>query len=208
MTHGDDQGLVLPPRLAPIQVVIIPIFKSEKEKESVMNGVHQAERLLADLRIKVDDRTEITPGFKFNDWELRGVPVRIEIGPKDIKQNSVTAARRDIAGREGKSSILISDLPHQIPVLLDKIHENLLTQATKFRDEHTFDPKDYDEFKSRIPSGWAFSYWCGDATCEAKIKQDSKATIRCIPLDQEDSSGKCIYCGKDAEHKAYFSRAY
>jgi prolyl-tRNA synthetase len=192
MTHGDDQGLVLPPRLAPIQVVIIPIFRSEDEKESVMSATNEVEKKLSGLRIKVDDRTEMTPGFKFNDWELRGVPLRIEIGPKDVE----------------KSSLPIDSLNHQIPTILDDIHDNLLAKASKFRDDHTYDPKDYDEFRSLVNSGWVYSYWCGDKACEAKIKEDTKATLRCIPLDQNIPDGKCIYCSKDAKQKAYFSRAY
>ena len=208
MTHGDDQGLVLPPRLAPIQVVIIPIFRSEDEKESVMKATNEVEKKLSGLRVKVDDRTEMTPGFKFNDWELRGVPLRIEIGPKDVEKNAVMTARRDIPGREGKSSLPIDSLNHQIPVILDDIHDNLLAKATKFRDDHTYDPKDYDEFRSLVNSGWVYSHWCGDEACEAKIKEDTKATLRCIPIDQKFPNGKCIYCGKDAKQKAYFSKAY
>jgi len=208
MTHGDDQGLVLPPRLAPIQVVIIPIFRSEDEKESVMNATNEVKNKLSGLRIKVDDRTEMTPGFKFNDWELRGVPLRIEIGPKDVEKKAVMIARRDIPGRDGKSSLPIDSLNHQIPIILDDIHENLLTKASKFRDDHTYDPKDYDEFRSLVNSGWVYSYWCGDKECEAKIKEDTKATLRCIPLDQKIPVGKCIYCGKDAKQKAYYSKAY
>ena len=208
MTHGDDQGLVLPPRLAPIQVVIIPIFRSEEEKTIVMNATRKVEKMLSGLRVKVDDRTELTPGFKFNNWELRGVPLRIEIGPKDVEKNAVMIARRDIPGREGKSSLSIEHLNHQIPAILDAIHDNLLAKATKFRDDHIFDPKDYEEFRSVINSGWAYSYWCGDEACEKKIKEDTKATLRCIPLKQKNSVGKCIYCGKNAKQKAYFSRAY
>ena len=208
MTLGDDQGLILPPRLAPIQVVIIPIFRSEDEKESVMKATNEVEKKLSGLRIKVDDRTEMTPGFKFNDWELRGVPLRIEIGPKDVEKNAVMTARRDIPGREGKSSLPIDNLNHQIPAILDDIHDNLLSKASKFRDDHTYDPQNYDEFHSLVNSGWVYSYWCGDKACEAKIKEDTKATLRCIPLDQNIPDGKCIYCGKDAKHKAYFSRAY
>ena len=208
MTHGDDQGLVLPPRLAPIQVVIIPIFRSENEKESVMNATNEVAKKLSGFRVKVDDRTEMTPGFKFNDWELRGVPLRIEIGPKDVEKNAVMTARRDIPGREGKSSFPIDGLNHQISAILDDIHDNLLAKASKFRDDHTYDPKDYDEFHSLVNSGWVYSYWCGDKACELKIKEDTRATLRCIPLDQNIPDGRCIYCGKDAKHKAYFSRAY
>jgi len=208
MTHGDDQGLVLPPRLAPIQVVIIPIFRSEEDKVSVMNATRKVEEMLSGLRIKIDDRTEMTPGFKFNDWELRGVPLRIEIGPKDVEKNAVMIARRDIPGRDGKSSIPIEDLNNRIPAILDDIHDNLLAKATKFRNDHTYDPKDYDEFRSLVNSGWQYSYWCGEKACELKIKEDTKATLRCIPLDQDNPGGKCICCGEDAKQKAYFSRAY
>ena len=208
MTHGDDQGLVLPPRLAPIQVVIVPIFRTEEEQSAVMETTEKVEQMLTGLRIKVDDRTEITPGFKFNDWELRGVPLRIEIGPKDVEKNAVMASRRDIPGREGKSSISIDSLENRIPEILDEIHDNLLSKATKFRNDNTHDPKDYIEFQGLIDSGWAYSYWCGDAQCEAKIKEDTKATIRCIPLDQEKTNGKCIYCGNEAKERAYFARAY
>jgi prolyl-tRNA synthetase len=208
MTHGDDQGLVLPPRLAPIQVVIVPIFRTDEEQSAVMETIKKVEQMLSDLRIKVDDRTEMTPGFKFNDWELRGVPLRIEIGPKDIENNAVMVSRRDIPGREGKSSISIDSLENRIPEILDEIHDNLLAKATKFRNDNTHDPKDYVEFQELIDFGWAYSYWCGDAQCEAKIKEDTKATIRCIPLDQEKINGKCIYCGNEAKEKAYFARAY
>ena len=208
MTHGDDQGLVLPPRLAPIQVVIVPIFKTEEEQSVVMETTKKVEQMLADLRIKVDDRTEMTPGVKFNDWELRGVPLRIEIGPKDVEKNAVMISRRDIPGRDGKSSISIDSLENRIPEILDEIHDNLLAKATKFRNDNTYDPKDYIEFKGLIDSGWVFSYWCGDAQCEAKIKEDTKATLRCIPLDQENTKGKCIYCGNETKEKAYFARAY
>ena len=208
MTHGDNLGLVLPPRLAPIQVVIIPIFRSEEEKKAVMNAAGKAEKMLSGLRIKVDDRIEMTPGFKFNDWELRGVPLRIEIGPKDVEKNAVMIARRDIPRREGKSSLPIDSLKAHIPAILDDIHDNLLAKATKFRDDHIYNPNDYDEFRSLVNSGWAYSYWCGDKACEAKIKKDTKATIRCIPFNQKNFNGKCIYCGKEAKQKAYFSRAY
>jgi prolyl-tRNA synthetase len=208
MTHGDDQGLVLPPRLAPIQVVIIPIFRTEEEKSVVMEAVDTVSNSLSGLRIKVDDRTEMTPGFKFNDWELRGVPLRVEIGPKDVQKKTVMIARRDIPGRDGKSSISIDNLDEQIPDILDAIHDNMLAKATKFREDNTHDPKNYDELKGIMGTGWAFSYWCGDPKCEERIKEDTKATIRCIPLGQEETDGKCIYCGKPAKKKAYFARAY
>ncbi len=208
MTHGDDQGLVLPPKLAPIQIVIVPIYKNDEEKSKVMPVVEKLKFELKDFRIKVDDRTEVSPGFKFNDWELRGVPLRLEVGPKDVEKNSVMAARRDIPGRDGKSILPMEQLAGLIAELLTEIHANMFDKAKAFRDAHIFDPKDYEELKQTVENGWAFSWWCGDAACEAKVKEDTKATTRCIPLDQPGGKGKCIVCGKEAHEKVYFSKAY
>ena len=208
MTHGDDQGLVLPPRLAPIQVVIVPIFRSEDEQGMVMQAAEKVSQALQSVRVKIDDRTEMTPGFKFNDWELRGVPLRIEIGPKDVENGMVIVARRDIPGREAKIGIKFDEVAEKIPALLDEIHNNMLAKATKFRDDHIIEPADYNQLKSIVENNWALAYWCGSADCEARIKEDTKATIRCLPLDQKDGSGACIYCGKDATRKAYFAKAY
>lgn len=210
MTHGDDQGLILPPKLAPIQVVIIPILKSDTEAGPIMETVRRVEAELkaAGLRVKVDDRTEVTPGYKFNDWELRGVPVRVEIGPKDVEKGTVAIARRDKPGKEGKSFVPQAGLAEVIKNLLTDIHASLLARATAFRDSHIFDPKDYNELKEVVQHGWAFSYWCESPECEAKVKEDTKATTRCIPLNQEEGHGKCIVCGRDARRKVYFARAY
>jgi prolyl-tRNA synthetase len=208
MTHGDDQGLVLPPKLAPIQVVIVPIFKNDVERSLVLPVVEKLRAALSDFRVKVDERTDLTPGFKFNDWELRGVPLRIEIGPKDVEKGTVMVARRDIPGRAGKTSISQDQIDSQVAEILTDIHSALYQRAVAFRDAHIFDPKDYGELKEVVQNGWAFSWWCGDPECESKIKEDTKATTRCIPLDQPGGSGVCIYCGKPAEEKVYFSRAY
>ncbi len=210
MTHGDDQGLILPPRLAPIQVVIVPIFRKEAQKAAVMEAVDRvhAELKAAGIRVKVDDRDNVTPGFKFNDWELRGVPLRVEIGPRDVEKGSVALARRDIPGREGKSFVPQAGLAQTVQEMLDAIHDNLLARATAFRDSHIHDPQDYAEMQEVLKEGWAFSWWCGDPACEAKVKEDTKATTRCIPFEQPEGSGKCIVCGKDAQQKVYFARAY
>ena len=208
MTHGDDQGLILPPRLAPIQIVIVPIFRTDEEKAIVLEMTEKVNKMLSGFRVKVDDRLELTPGFKFNDWELRGVPLRIEIGPKDVEKDAVTAARRDILGKEGKVALPIQNLAHDIADLLAAIQQNLLERATSFRENHTFSPKDYEEFKEMISTGWALNYWCGNAECETQIKEDTKATIRCIPLDQGGAEGRCIYCGGKTEKTAIFARAY
>jgi prolyl-tRNA synthetase len=209
MTHGDDHGLVLPPKLAPIQVVIVPIARNDAERSKVMPVVEQvANELSANFRIKVDDRSEVTPGFKFNDWELRGVPLRLEIGPKDIDKGVVTAARRDKPGREGKSTLSFDQLSAQVAEFLTEIHAAMYDKAEAFRDAHIFDPKDYDELKEVVQNGWAYSWWCGSKECEAKIKEETKATTRCIPFHQHDGNGRCIYCGQPASEKVYFARAY
>jgi len=208
MTHGDDQGLILPPKLAPIQVVIIPIFRNDEEQAKVMPIVDKISRELKDFRIKVDDRTELTPGFKYNDWELRGVPLRIEIGPRDVDKNTIVVAQRDIPGKEGKLFLSQENLDQQIGDLLNNFHNRLLDKATRFRDAHIFEPENYVEFKEVIQNGWAFSYWCGSEECETHIKEETKATTRCKPLTQHLSAGQCIYCGKPAQEKTYFARAY
>lgn len=208
MTHGDDQGLIMPPRLAPIQIVIVPISRNEDERARVMPVVENVRQQLTGFRVKVDDRTEVTPGFKFNDWEMRGVPLRIEIGPKDVEKNSVAVARRDIPGRAGKSFVPQENLAAVVEQLLKEIHRSLLERATKFRDEHIYDPKDYEEFKEVVQHGWALSWWCGDGACEAAIKEDTKATTRCIPAEQPAGGGRCIHCGEPASEKAYFAKAY
>ncbi len=208
MTHGDDQGLVLPPRLAPIQVVIVPIFRNDEEQSLVMPVVERIRQELAAFRVHVDDRTGVTPGFKFNDWEMRGVPLRIEIGPKDVQKGSVMAARRDRPGREGKSFLSQENLAGQVDVLLNDIQQSLLQKATAFRDAHIFEPKDYEELKEIVQHGWAYAWWCGSGECEAKIKEETKATTRCIPMNQPEGSGTCVYCGKPAKEKVYFARAY
>ena len=210
MVHGDDQGLIMPPRLAPFQVVIVPIFKNDAEKEKVMPVVNKvrAELIAAEVRVKVDEREE-TPGFKYNDWEMRGVPLRIEVGPKDVEKGSVAMARRDIPGREGKSFVPQNGIADTVKAMLITIHKALYDRALKFRDENTHEPKDYDEFKKVVEKGFVFSYWCGESECETKIKEDTKATTRCIPLDgQPNVEGKCIHCGKAAKEKALFAKAY
>ncbi|MRR32229.1 proline--tRNA ligase, partial [bacterium] len=208
MTHGDDQGLVLPPRLAPIQVVIVPIYKNDEEQSLVMPVVQQISAQLGEFRIKVDDRPEVTPGYKFNDWELRGVPLRLEVGPKDVQKGSVMAARRDIPGKAGKTILSQDNLSAQVGNLLVEIQQAMLQRATEFRDAHISEPKDYGELQQIVQDGWALAWWCGSGECEAKVKEDTKATTRCIPLDQVEGNGRCIVCGEKAAHKVYFAKAY
>ncbi|NMB53840.1 MAG: proline--tRNA ligase [Leptolinea sp.] len=208
MAHGDDQGLVLPPRLAPYQVVLIPIYKNDTERAAVMPVVEKLQAELSAFRLKIDDRTEVTPGFKFNDWELRGVPLRIEVGPKDVEKGTFAMARRDIPGRDGKTFVPQSGAARTVGDMLDQIQTGIFEKAVKFRQDHIYDPKSYDEMKEALQNGWVYSWWCEDAACEAKVKEDTKATTRNIPLDQEGGHGKCIVCGKPASEKVYFSRAY
>ncbi len=208
MAHGDDQGLVLPPKLAPHQIVLVPIYKNDAEKSLVMPVVAQVEQELKSFRLKLDAREEVTPGFKFNDWEMRGVPLRIEVGPKDVQKGSLAFARRDILGKTGKSFVKHEQLEAQVAESLQSIQASIYERALGFRQAHTFDPKDYEELKAVIEQGWAFSWWCGDPACETKVKDETKATTRCIPLDQQPGNGTCIVCGKPATEKVIFGRAY
>ena len=210
MTHGDDQGLILPPRLAPHQVVIVPIYKTDDEKAQTLNAARavKSELTVAGVRAIVDEREGSSPGFKFNDWEMRGVPLRIEIGPKDIAKGTVVLARRDMPGREGKSFIPREGLSGVVAETLTAIQKSLYERALNFRTSNTADPKDYSEFKQAVEKGFAYSFWCGSGECEKHIKEDTKATLRCIPLEQTGETGKCIFCGNPAGEKAYFAKAY
>jgi prolyl-tRNA synthetase len=208
MVHGDDQGLRLPPKLAPLQAVIVPIFRNDAERSRVMPVVDQLRQQLAEaVRVKVDDREE-TPGFKFNDWELRGVPLRIEVGPKDVDKGTVVFARRDVPGREGKSFVPQAGIVDAARSILAAIQADMLQRATEFRDANTHEPKSYAEFKSIVEDGFARAWWCGERQCEAEIKEATKATTRCIPLEQPGGSSVCIHCGKPAQEVAIFAKAY
>jgi prolyl-tRNA synthetase len=208
MVHGDDRGLILPPRLAPYQVVIVPIYKNDAERTAVLETVGRLQRQLADFRVFVDRRDGLTPGYKFNDWEMRGVPVRLEVGPKDVAQGVVTAARRDRPGKEGKQVLAEAGLADALRPLLDDIHHALLARARAFQQEHTLEPKDYADFRASLEAGWARAWWCGETACETAIKEDTHATTRNIPLDQPGGEGTCIRCGQPAHEMAIFARAY
>ncbi len=210
MVHGDDQGLIFPPRLAPHQVVIVPIFKNDAEKAPVTQATHavRAELAAAGLRVILDEREGFTPGFKFNDWEMRGVPLRIEIGPKDVAKNSVALARRDRPGREGKSFVPREGLVAAVRESLEVIQKALHDRALEFRKANTRDPKNYEEFRNAVENGFALSFWCGNTDCEARVKEETKATIRNIPLEQPGGAGPCIACGNPATERALFGRAY
>ena len=209
MTHGDDQGLILPPNLAPYQVVIIPIYRKEEEKAAVMEVVDKVAKELGenDFRVKVDDRDGVTPGFKFNDWELKGVPLRIEIGPKDVEKGSLALARRDILGKSGKSFIPMEGYVQAVGNTLKQIQENLLAKAAAFRDDHIFEVSDYETFKDVVENkGWALGWWYDDAENEAKVKEDTRATLRIFAPAKGE--GTCFYSGKKTNKRAYFAKSY
>lgn len=212
MVHGDDQGLILPPRLAPYQVVIVPIWKNDEERSVVMEAAHSVAAELRDacIRLRLDDRDEVSPGFKFNDWEMRGVPLRIEIGPKDVEKRQVTLARRDIPGREGKQSVTRDGLAAQVQQMLDAIQANLLAKATRFRDENTHRVESYEEFKAVLEEkgGFIRVHWAGSDEDEDRIKAETKATIRCYPLEVPEGRGRCFFTGRETDRVAIFARAY
>ena len=214
MAHGDDKGLRLPPRLAPIQVVIVPIWRTDDQKDAVMEAVEGVRRELVDagVRVHVDSREGLTPGFKFNDWEMRGVPLRMEIGPRDVESGTAILARRDVLGKDGKRSVSQAGIARTISDLLVEIQDHMLVQATEFRDAHLHRANTYDELKEIVSDGWALIPHCGSAECEAKIKEETKASSRCFPLEENAKwnadGATCPVCGKPAIGLAYFSRAY
>jgi prolyl-tRNA synthetase len=209
MAHSDDEGLVIPPRLAPTQVVVVPIYKNDAERSLVLGAV---DRITAGwkgrIRFKVDDRDNLTPGFKFNEWELKGVPVRVEVGPKDVEKGSVAIARRDIPGKAGKSFVPQEGLTERVDSLLAEIQQSLYDRALAFRAERTADISSYDELKQQVERGFARCYWAGSDADEKVIQDETRATIRCIPLDQPGSAGRCFYTGKETTQQVIFARAY
>ncbi len=210
MVHGDDQGLVLPPRLAPIQSVIVPIYRNDNDKTMVMETADRIYTILekADIRVKLDDRENLSPGFKFNDWELRGVPLRIEIGPKDVVNQSVMLARRDMLGKKGKLSVSQDSIVETVTNMLVTIQLAMLDKATKFRDDNIHDVTSYEDFKETVKKGFARVWWAGSSDDEATVQKETKATLRCFPSEQPGGTGTCFYTGRTAVKVAIFGRAY
>ncbi len=207
MIHGDDQGLVLPPKIAPMQVVIVPIYKNDEGKEKVLPKVEEIRKILEskEIRVHVDDRSELSPGYKFNDWELKGVPIRVEIGPKDIEKQSVVIAKR--YNRE-KSSLGFTEI-EKISTILDEIQTDMLKTAIKQAKANTIDISDYTEFKLKIEKGGFFNApWCGKVECEEKIKEETGADIRVIPFGSENTNEKCMYCREQSISIPIFARGY
>jgi len=207
MVHGDERGLKLPPKVAPIQLIIVPIM-FDKTKKEVLDKAETLNSILSkDFRVEIDARDEYKPGWKFNEWEMRGVPLRLEIGPRDMAKEQVVLVRRDT----GEKQIVKEEkLTETVKNLLIEIQENLFNQAKKFLQENIREASDYSEFKKIIEDkkGIIKAYWCGNRECEDKIKEETKASIRCIPFEENKTSGKCIYCGKKTSTLVYFARAY
>jgi prolyl-tRNA synthetase len=206
MAHGDNKGIILPPAIAPVQVAIVPIYKKDEEKNEVCNVAQQIKANLKGVRMVVDDRDQHKPGFKFYEWEKKGVPLRVELGPKDLAKQQVVLVER-LTGE--KTMMPISEFITRGAEILDKVQNKMLTTALDFRVKHTFETNSYEEFKKQLEPGGFFSmHWCGSASCEEKIKEETKATIRCIPLDAKLEKGNCVYCQKQSEKRAIFARAY
>jgi len=207
MTHGDDKGLVLPPKVAPIQVVIIPIYHSKEDKENVLQKACQIKDSLSnnDIRVHLDDREQLTPGFKFNDWEMKGIPIRIEIGPKDIAKNQIVLARRH---NQTKISLDIDGLTEKISLELKNIQKEMFDAAKKILDERVVRVSEYQQFKKELENGKMIDCsWCGNQICEDKIKEETGADLRVIPSDNTKAE-TCIYCKNSGTTNVLFARGY
>jgi prolyl-tRNA synthetase len=208
MTHSDDKGLVVPPKLAPLEVVLVPIWKGDEEQAAVLE---RAKKLTAEWKgkfsFKVDNRDQYRPGWKFNEWEKRGVPLRLEMGPKDLQNESAVLVRRDTGE---KRVIKQADLTKEIRQALDTMQSDLFNRAKAFRDQNTRSIDSYEDFKKQIDAtgGFFLAHWDGDAATEARLQEETKATIRCIPLDAEKESGKCMITGRPSERRVLMAKAY
>jgi len=209
MAHGDDNGIIIPPKLATTQVVVVPISRKPEERQHVMRAVEKFTLAFKTVGIgfKVDDREQYSPGFKFNDWEKRGVPLRIEVGPKDLDKNQVVLARRD--NRE-KTPASQDGLERTVVDMLNAIQKSLYERALEFREKHTYRVDDYGKFPEILDGegGFIWSHWCGSGECEERVKDETKATIRNIPRESPAEEGKCIKCGSRSERRVIFARAY
>jgi len=208
MTHSDDAGLVLPPKLAPYQVVIVPIYKGDEQLEAVSEVALKVKKELEGLgvSVKFDNRDTYKPGWKFAEYELKGVPLRLALGNRDLENGTIEVARRDTMEKE---TFQISEIGNKVVTLLDRIQDNLLTKAIKFKEENTHFATNYEEFKSLIKKGgFVYAHWDGTSETEEKIKQDTKATIRCIPEDAVLEDGVCVFSGKKSRRKVLFAKAY
>ncbi len=207
MTHGDDKGLILPPRLAPVQVVIVPIYKADTREVVLPAAVELAHTLkAAGIRVFLDDRDQYSPGYKFNEWELKGVPLRLEVGPRDVEAKTAVLASR----LGGKETVGVSALPELIPARLEAFQQQLYQRALAFRDAHTWEVDSYEAFKEKVEQGFVKAFHCGEAACEKQIKAETTATTRCIPYDEPEAQGQCVRCGKPSVYgkRILFAKAY
>ena len=208
MSHSDDNGLVLPPKLAPIQVVIVPIYKKEEQLKAITEKVGE---IIKDLKakgitVKYDDRDTFKPGYKFTEWEMKGVPVRLAMGPRDLENGTIEVARRDTLEKEILS---VTDIANKVESLLNQIQDNIYQKAIAFREANTSKADTWEEFKEKIEKGgFVWAHWDGTPETEQKIKEETKATIRLIPINGEKEEGKCIYTGKPSEQRVVFARSY
>lgn len=208
MAHSDDNGLILPPKIAPVEVVIVPIYKTDDQKRSLFEYCTKIKQRLEakGLRVKFDDRDTQKPGFKFAEWELKGVPVRIAAGPRDVENNTLEIARRDTLE---KKEIPAEHIEEHIEKLLADIQSNIYQKALDYRNANTFKVDTWEEFKEQIEKGgFIYAHWDGTTETELKIKEETKATLRCIPLDDDVEEGKCVYSGKPSKRRVIFARAY
>jgi prolyl-tRNA synthetase len=208
MVHGDNKGLVLPPKVSPIQVVIVPIYYSDDDAKKVNEKADEIEKMLLDkkIRVHVDRRSELTPGFKFHDWELKGIPLRIEIGPKDIAKKKVVIATRH---NQEKTDLAIEKINEEIDGVLAKIQNEMFNAAKKMLQERSISVNDYEKFKAELEKGgFLYAPWCGDEICEEKIKDETGAEIRVIPFEEKNQNVKCVYCGKSSTIIPIFARGY
>ena len=208
MSHSDDNGLVLPPKLAPIQVVIVPIYRNEDQFAAISKKVEKIVKALKNrgISVKYDNRDTFKPGYKFNEWELKGVPVRLAIGPRDLENGTIEVARRDTLEKE---MLQMEDIDEKVENLLEQIQQNIFQKALDFREEFTFKVDTWPDFKERIEKGgFVWAHWDGTPETEQKIKDETKATIRLIPLEQDNESGNCIYTGKPSKGRVVFAKSY
>ncbi len=208
MTHSDDKGLVLPPKIAPIHVIVVPVWSDDNGKESVLGKAKEIQSMFDDenLIVELDDR-DMRPGVRYFEWEKKGVPIRIEIGPRDIEKGQVIMVRRDTGEKE---EIAFGDIKDKTGDLLADIQSSLLERSKKNREERTVEIDSWDEFRKHFEgeSGFVLAHWCGDEKCEAEIAEKTKATIRCIPFEGKKERGKCVLCGGESRERAVFAKAY
>jgi prolyl-tRNA synthetase len=209
MVHGDDRGVVMPPKVAPVQVVIVPITYKDADSSAILAKAKEILKKLEEkcIAVVLDDRTEYTPGWKFNEWELKGVPIRIEIGPRDLKQNQITMARRDTYQ---KTTAQMDEAVQATEKLLEEIQNSLYAEAKKTLEEKTTTVLTYDDFEKTLKNkgGFIKAPWCGSSKCEEKIKEETGATIRLKPFEKEKPVANCVYCGEKAVEMVYFARSY